>query len=134
MSIGLAHLWKQNAIRYLASVNLHPETEHLPGINLSAGVQGIGTGNPGFGLTGEKNFKLGITPVNAYVGVGFRTNEKHGHLLGGFKVSMNPRWTLGVQFDGHDHHPFTTFSREGMVIGFYLIQGKSLGVMTGFRF
>jgi hypothetical protein len=116
-------------------VNVLPESKHLPAINFSAGIQGIGTGNPGFGLTFEKNLTVAEgRALNAYAGIGWRSNEAHSHMLGGVKLALNSRWTVGLQLDGHDRHPFTTYSQGSMVIGLYLIQSKSLGIMTGFRF
>lgn len=131
LALGLAHLWKQNALRFLASANLHPETASIPGVNFSIGVQGIGTGNPGYGLTLEKNFSQRL---NAYAGIGLRSNEEHGHLLGGVKLNLGGPWTLGLQLDGHQEHPFATYSERGWIAGAYLIDLKSPALMLGHRF
>ncbi|MGE0002803.1 MAG: hypothetical protein AB7T05_12130, partial [Fimbriimonadaceae bacterium] len=108
LSLGLAHLWKQNAVRYLAAVNAIPQTEKFPGLNLSAGVQGIGTGNPGYSATLEKDFAGKDFTWNLFGGLGFRSNESHSHWLGGAKITFIDDWTLGVQADGHRIHPFVT--------------------------
>jgi len=134
VSLGLAHLWKQNAVRYLASVNAIPQTDRLPALNLSAGVQGIGTGNPGYAATLEKDFALEGVSWNVYAGIGFRSNESHSHLLGGAKVSLANDWALGVQADGHDVHPFVTKSFGPLIAGAYLIGTKSPAFMLGYRF
>lgn len=134
MSLGLAHLWKQNAVRYLASVNAVPQTDRLPALNLSAGVQGIGTGNPGYSATLEKDFVWKGSDWNVYAGIGFRSNESHPHLLGGAKVSLAGDWTVGLQADGHDVHPFVTKALGPYVAGAYLIGGKSPALMLGYRF
>lgn len=134
ISLGVAHLWKQNSLRWLASVSLVPESGPWPQINGSIGVQGIGTGNPGYSLTAEKSWQVGTGRANAYVGVGWRSNEDHSHFLGGFKYSPDNVWTLGLQLDGHDRHPFVTYSWERYVAGFFLIDGKAPAYMLGVRF
>lgn len=134
VSLGLAHLWKQNAVRYLASVNAIPQTDKLPGLNLSAGVQGVGTGNPGYSATLERDVASGDVSWNLYAGIGFRSNESHSHWLGGAKVALPDEWTLGVQADGHDVHPFVTKSVETYIVGAYLIELKSPALMVGYRF
>ncbi|HRI45084.1 MAG TPA: hypothetical protein PLL78_03195 [Fimbriimonadaceae bacterium] len=134
ISLGLAHLWKQNALRYLASVRLAAETERWPGFYASAGVQGIGTGNPGFSATAEKNFQLGALQVNAFIGLGYRTNESHTHPVGGFKLEFADRITIGLQWEGHNTHPFITKGFGHYIAGVYLIEGKSPGLMFGARF
>lgn len=127
--LGVAHLWKQNSLRWLASVNVLPETDGLPSLNASVGVQGIGTGNPGYSTTIEKN----VGPLNAYVGLGWRSNEAHSHPLGGVKYTVDD-WTLGLQLDGHQEHPFLVWSRDQHLVGAYLIDLKSPALMVGYRF
>lgn len=134
VSLGLAHLWKQNALRYLAAVNLVPQTARTPGLNASVGVQGIGTGNPGYSATLEKDWKLAGVDWNVYAGVGLRSNEEHAHGLGGAKASFGSGWSLGLQLDGHDVHPFVTKSEGPYVAGFYLVASKSPAFMVGMRF
>jgi hypothetical protein len=134
LQVGLAHLWKQNALRFLASANLVPESARGPAVNASLGVQGIGTGNPGFSLTAEKNWLAGQTKWNAFLGVGFRWNEDHAHPVGGLKYSPDARLTLGYQHDGHGGHPFVLQNFGQYLVGFYLIEGKSGAVLLGARF
>lgn len=135
LTVGVAHLWKQNAFRGLAAYQIAPEKGDLPMINASIGLQGIGTGNPGLSLTAEKNFSLGKGIMgNAYVGAGYRTNENHLHPVGGFKISPDGKLYLGVQHDGHQTHPFATYSVGQMIGGVYLINGKRLAYMLGARF
>ncbi len=134
VQVGLAHLWKQNAVRLLASANLVPETESSPGLNASLGIQEIGTGNPGFSMTLEKNWASGPAKWNAFVGLGYRTNESHVHPVGGLKLHPSDTWTLGVQYDGHATHPFALLNAKPYLIGFYLIEGKSGAVLFGARF
>jgi hypothetical protein len=128
--LGVAHLWKQNALRWLASVNLIPETPDLPAFNVSAGVQGIGTGNPGYSGTLEKNWG----PFNAYAGVGFRSNESHSHGLLGVKYTFDGAYTLGFQDDGHQAHAFFVVSQGPALFGAYLVDLKSPALMAGYRF
>jgi hypothetical protein len=128
--LGVAHLWKQNALRWLASVNLAAETATLPALNASVGVQGIGTGNPGYSATLEKNFGA----FNGYLGVGWRSNESHSHLLGGVKYAFENGVSVGLQLDGHQEHPFVVYTEGQMVYGAYLIDLKSPALMVGYRF
>jgi|GEM_PF-1245226 len=129
LQIGTALLWKQGSFRFLGNYELIPERARTPNLRVGFGVQGIGTGNPGYFATSEKSFRVKGGSVNAYVGVGFRSNENHGHLLGGIKYSPNGPWTLGLQDDGHDKHPFVTYSRRDWTVGFYLIGLRSPGLM-----
>ncbi len=135
MQLGLAFLWKQAAFRALASWQAIQETDHIPSVSLSAGIQGIGTGNPGFSITTEKNLRFDDGGfINGFVGLGYRTNESHVHPLGGFKWSPDGKFSLGFQHDGHDGHPFTTYSIENYVVGVYLIGGDRPALMAGFRY
>lgn len=134
LRLGVAHLWEQNAFRWLAAYRLLPETATRPSVHASAGVQGIGTGNPGYSLTAEKNFAGAEGSLNVFAGVGFRSNENHAHPVAGMKYSFTNGLTLGVQHDGHETHPFVTFSRNKLVVGFYLIDGKAPAYMVGARF
>jgi hypothetical protein len=135
LKLGVAHLLEQNAFRALGTYRLVPERGQLPSINASVGVQGIGTGNPGYALTAEKNFgNFGPGNLNTYLGVGWRANEDHAHLLGGVKYSPDGRWTVGFQHEGHNGHPFVTYGQDSWVGGLYLIEGRSLGYMVGVRY
>lgn len=135
VQLGVALLWKQGAVRYLASVRISPETATLPGINLSAGVQGIGTGNPGYAATFEKNWDTTSGKFNAFAGIGFRSNENHAHALGGFKFSpAGSPFTVGLQLDGHDKHAFVTYTNREWSYGLYLIKLQSPALMVGVRF
>ena len=135
LAVGVAHLWKQNAFRYLAAYQLVPEKADMPMVNVSAGVQGIGTGNPGFALTAEKNFPMYAgAKLNVFGGLGWRTNESHSHPVGGIKYTPDGRLFLGVQHDGHETHPFVTYVRNGLIGGAYLINGKRMALMVGVRF
>lgn len=107
---------------------LQTETDDLPLIRAGFGVQGIGVGNPGYFMTAEKNRSWGDVRANGYLGFGLRSNENHGHMLGGLKASRGA-WSLGVQADGHNVHPFTTWSFDGGSVGVYLVESKSLGIM-----
>ena len=100
----------------------------------SVGVQGIGTGNPGFSVTAEKNFEMDGGRFNVFAGVGLRSNEDHGHPIWGAKYSWASGLTLGIQDEGHQRHPFVTFARNGWVVGFYLIGGEAPAYMVGVRF
>jgi hypothetical protein len=133
VSLGVAHLAKQNAFRWLASVNIVPETAKLPALNASAGVQGIGTGNPGYSLTGEKNWSSPQGSFNFYAGLGLRSNESHAHGLFGFKYTTVNNWAIGLQNEGHQTHPFITYSFDQMTAGIFLINGKNLATMIGVR-
>lgn len=133
LRLGVAHLWKQNAVRYLANFRLTKETEYLPGLFASAGVQGIGTGNPGYAVTAEKNFGGGRNRFNVYGGIGFRSNESHSHALVGARMSFDNGWALGLQADGHGYHPFTTYAFKEYIVGAYLIDGRRTALMAGIR-
>lgn len=134
LTLGVAYLLKQGAFRGLGSYLLSPETETLPSTHVSAGVQGIGTGNPGFSFTSEKNWSLGEGNLNVFVGVGYRTNVRTTKLVGGLKYSPDGRWAFGYQNDGVEHYPFATFSQGTMTYGIYLIGFKSPAFMVGTRF
>jgi len=98
---------------------------------VGAGLQCIGTGNPGYFLTLEKTWSTQAWALSGYAGAGYRTNESHGHGLGGLKVTpAGSRWTLGFQADGHDSHPFVTHQFKEMTLGVYLVNMKSLGVLV----
>ncbi len=134
LQLGVAHLWEQNAFRWLASYQLSPETQTLPSLSASAGVQGIGTGNPGYSLTAEKNWRSESGTANVFVGIGFRANESHSHGLIGAKWTDRSRLTIGLQHDGHQTHPFITYAQGNAFGGLYLIGGKSPALMLGCRF
>jgi hypothetical protein len=135
LQFGVAFLWKQQAFRALANWQAITETSDSPSLSFSAGVQGIGTGNPGFSSTIEKNFSLsGGGLVNAFCGIGYRSNESHLHGLLGAKWTPDGKLTLGYQHDGHEGHPFVTYSVEPFVVGFYLIGGERPAIMGGWRY
>lgn len=134
LQVGLGYLWKQDAVRFLGSYQITPETEKLPSLNVSWGVQGVGTGNPGWAFTTEKTWISNGTPINAYTGVGFRTNESHAHLLFGVKTRLANEWTIGYQADGHQHQPFVVWSRGQFMAGAYLVDFKRPAWLVGVRF
>lgn len=134
LQLGIAFLWKQTAFRFLASVQLSPETAKMPAVNASAGIQGIGTGNPGYSVTLEKNFNPGGHRVNAYIGIGFRANESHSHAVGGVKFALNQNWTVGYQHDGHQQNPFVTFGQGQAFGGIYLLNFERPALMFGMKF
>ncbi|MEZ0326289.1 MAG: hypothetical protein ACAH95_10315 [Fimbriimonas sp.] len=127
-------LWKQGAFRGLVNYALVPETAHSPAINVGAGLQGIGTGNPGYFAVAEKSFSRSNCTFSGYLGIGYRTNEPHAHMLGGAKFTpAKSPWTLGVQADGHNVHPFVTRSFGDLTLGLYLVNLKSPGLMVSKR-
>lgn len=133
LRLGLALLWKQGAFRFLGNYELIAETPRSPNLRVGYGLQGIGVGNPGYFATAEKFHTNRSVSVTGYLGVGYRSNENHGHLLGGIKASPAGPWTIGVQIDGHDVHPFLNYSLGRHAIGLYLIELRSPGVMLNFR-
>ena len=133
LTLGVAHLYKQNAFRALGSYLLSPETETLPSTHISAGVQGIGTGNPGYSFTAEKNWMLHDASFNAFVGVGYRTNRKLTRMVGGFKFTHD-EWAIGLQNDGLVNDPFLTYTKDQVIAGIYLIDLEHPAYMLGYRF
>jgi hypothetical protein len=134
LRLGVAHLWKQNAFRFLGSYRFVKETATTPALYASVGVQGIGTGNPGYSVTAEKNFEVPEGHFNIFAGIGLRSNESHGHPVGGVKFSFRNGFSVGIQADGHQEHPFVTYSKEHLILGFYLIDGKNPAYLIGARF
>lgn len=109
------------------------ETPKTPNLRVGFGLQGIATGNPGYYATSEKNVALGSGFLNGFLGVGFRTNENHAHLLGGLKYSLSG-WTLGIQSDGHKTYPFLNYQLGATSVGFYLIDFKKPAYALSIRF
>ena len=134
LSLGVAYLEKQGAFRWLASYKLASESVNLPSVQFSAGVQGIGTGNPGYALTFEKNFPRNSLPINLYVGIGFRSNESHAHGLFGLRTNLNREFVLGIQHDGHAINPFITYSKNQNIAGIYLVRASRPALLLGYRF
>ncbi|HSI73627.1 MAG TPA: hypothetical protein VK934_10675, partial [Fimbriimonas sp.] len=134
LQLGVAHLLKQNAFRGLASYNVLPEKVQTPALNVSVGVQGIGTGNPGYSGTLEKNWKWSTGSLNVYAGLGFRANEDHAHAVGGAKFTFPNGIALGIQDEGHERNPFVTYSRSTWTVGIYLVGGKRAAYLVGNRF
>lgn len=133
LQLGSALLWKQGAFRALASYDVIPERARTPNLRVGFGVQGIGTGNPGYFATSEKNLATTGGHWNAYLGVGFRSNESHGHALGGLRYSaLGSPWSLGIQNDGHASHPFVTHRTRDVTLGIYLVEMRSPGFMLSF--
>lgn len=134
LTLGTAFLLKQGAFRVLGSYMLSPETATMPSTHFSAGVQGIGTGNPGLSATAEKNWSVGEGSFNAFLGVGYRTNRRLTRMVGGFKYSPDGRWAVGLQNDGLVNDPFVTYSRDRLTTGVYLIDLKRPAYLIGVRF
>jgi len=97
-------------------------------------MQGIGTGNPGYSATFEKNWKVSEGTINLYGGIGLRSNEAHGHLVGGAKFTFTNGLTLGLQDDGHQRNPFVTMSPDRWTLGVYFVGGKRPAYLFGVRF
>jgi hypothetical protein len=106
----------------------------MPALVAGAGLQGIGTGNPGYFLTAEKNLMSREGSLTAYLGAGFRTNEDHGHLIGGAKFTpIASAWTIGAQADWHNVSPFITRSFPELTLGVYLIGLETPGLLVSKR-
>lgn len=134
LKLGVAHLAKQGAFRVLGSYRLLRETPNRPSVHAGVGVQGIGTGNPGYNVRAEKMFHTPAGEVSTYAGIGFRSNENHAHCLGGAKIRLGSCLALGVQIDGHQTNPFATVSKGPWTVGVFLIEGKSLAYLAAVRF
>jgi len=132
--LGLAYLHKQGSFRALAAYQFVPETTRTPSLNGSVGAQGIGTGNPGYSLTAEKNFEQREGSLNIFSGLGYRSNEDHAHWIGGLRYQLKSGLAFGLQLDGHQHNPFVVYSHNQAIFGFYLIDGKSPAYLVGLRF
>jgi hypothetical protein len=110
------------------------ETANTPNLKVGAGVQGIGTGNPGYFATTEKNFQWAEGTLNVYAGIAYRANEDHGHMVGGVKLDPHGPWAIGLQLDGHQGNPYMTHSFDRFVVGFYLVGYEKPGYLLGVRF
>ncbi len=132
LQVGVALLWKQGAFRGLANYELIAEKAHSPNLRVGFGLQGIGTGNPGFFATTEKTHFMKEGAATGYVGFGFRANEGHGHPLAGIKFTPKQSpWTVGFQHDGHAGNLFGSYRiGQGWSAGAYWISMKSLGLMV----
>lgn len=97
-------------------------------------MQGIGTGNPGYSATAEKNWMVGKGNFNAFIGVGYRSNRKLARMVGGFKFSPDNHWTVGLQNDGLVNDPFVTYSQGRFTTGVYLIDLDHPAYLIGIRF
>jgi hypothetical protein len=133
LKLGIAHLYEQNAFRILGSYQLIRETATSPSAHVSVGVQGIGTGNPGWTGRLEKNFRLPAGNLNVFGGIGVRGNEDHSHPIAGGKFEHHSGFSVGVQWEGHAHHPFVIYAFGQHVVGLYLIGGNRMGYMIGMR-
>jgi len=129
----LAYLHRQSAFRGLIAYTISPEAETLPSVNGSFGVQGIGTGNPGYGLSLDKNFVQPEGTLNVFAGLGYRSNEDHLHPLGGVRYEFNSGFTLGLQADGHELNPFVTYRLSDAFGGLNLINGRRPAFIIGYR-
>jgi hypothetical protein len=131
LQLGVAFLWKQEAFRGLANYELIEPGASGWNLRVGFGLQGISTGNPGYFATSEKSVSSPDADVSVYLGVGFRTNEDHGHLLGGFKITPKQgNLTFGAQMDGHDVNPFVTYRlAPGVTAGYYWIDTRTNGWM-----
>lgn len=135
LKVGLAYLWNQEAFRALATYQLVMETADRPALVASAGVQGIGIGNPGYSMTLQKSWDAqGGNRWTAYGGVGFRSNEDHLHLLGAIRYDLAGPWSFAVQSDGHQSYPIATWSDGSLVLGGYLIDWEKPALLIGHRF
>lgn len=105
------------------------EKPDSPSLRIGFGLQGIATGNPGFFATSEKKWILQHFGLDAYVGIGYRTNENHFHALAGGKISFHDGISLGIQSDGHERNLFLTWSKDMLSIGFYWINFESPAFM-----
>jgi len=106
----------------------------MPSVHISAGIQGIGTGNPGYSLTAEKNWMRDAGSFNFFAGIGYRSNTKLLSPVGGFKYSPDGRFNIGVQYDEINTDPFATMNVGNFVFGGYLIDFKRPAYMVGTRF
>lgn len=134
LKLGVAHLAKQGAFRVLGSYRLVTETPTRPSFHVGAGLQGIGTGNPGYNARAEKLFHTPAGEVTAFAGIGFRSNEGHAHGLGGLKLRLECGFAVGVQADGHQTNPFLTFSKGQWTTGLFLIDGRNPAYLLAARF
>lgn len=134
LTLGTAYLLEQNAFRALGSYLLSPETATLPSTHVSVGIQGIGTGNPGYSATAEKNWNLTRGSFNAFVGIGYRTNRRIGRMVGGMKYAGSGHWSVGVQNDGLQTDPFATVSQGNWTAGLYFLDFERPAYMLSTRF
>lgn len=134
LTVGTAFLSKQEAFRWLGSYLLSPETATAPSTHISVGLQGIGTGNPGYSATAEKNWELERGLFNAFVGIGYRTNRKIGRLVGGMKYMGSGHWSVGIQNDGLQTDPFVTVSSGNWTTGLYFLDFEKPAYMLSARF
>ncbi len=130
LQFGVAHLSKQNAIRFLLSANLVPEREKTPSVNIMLGTQETTTGNPGYAMTFEKRWDK----LSTYVGIGFRRTDSRARLIGGARYTFAPQYSIGIQEDGLREHLFVTHDRGDVFGGLYLYDLQLPGILFGVRF
>jgi len=131
LNFGLAYLHRQEALRVLGTYEVVPSYRGLPNLRLGFGVQGIGTGNPGYFATTEREVRTPSGALASFAGIGFRANESHSHGLLGLRFSPNGPWSFGAQLDGHGRHLFVTHDASATTFGVYLVDMKSFGLLVG---
>lgn len=104
------------------------ESKGIPTLRIGAGVQESLTGNPGYFGIAEKHFSIANGSLHLFSGVGFRSNENHGHPVAGFKFSPTKNFTFGFQSDGHWDNAFVAKTDKEFTITLYLIDLEMFGI------
>lgn len=134
LQLGGVYFWRQGTVRLVANWMLIGETLVSPAIRIGHGVQGVGSGKTVTFATLEKSTGFADLNIEGYVGLSVRGFEGHFHELYGIKVTPTGPITVGLQFDGHNSHPFATYRLQSGSASVYLVNGKSLGFMYSMRY
>jgi len=129
--VGASYVWATEGVRFIGSLVLAQEEEDTPRLRVGHGIQGIGKGSSAtFGVL-EKGFMTSSGSFQGFFGFSNRSKESHLHGLYGVSFTPDGPLTFGFQFDGHDGHPFVTYSQDQFNYGLYLVNGETLGLSFG---
>ena len=131
MQVGTTYTWKTEGVRFSGSLVLNDEEEYIPRVRVGHGIQGIGTGSSATYGVLEKGLMTENGSFQAFFGLSNRSKESHLHGIYGLTYTPQGPVTFGYLRDGHNGHPFVSFTKDEYNIGVYLVAGETLGLSFG---
>lgn len=129
-SVGLAYQWGPRKFRPVSTVKLVDDAAWHPGLTWRSGFRSFATGEIRESMAVNQTF--GATTL--FVGISTNSGFGNARAVGGGSYDFQNGAIVGFQADGRRVMTFVNYSKDGPVLGAYLVDWKHPAYLLGWRF
>lgn len=129
-NIGLAYAWQTRKFRPVSTVKLVDEAAWHPGLTWRSGFRSFATGR----LQESATVDYSRGNMSFFAGVSLRSGFTGARGVAGGSYDFRNGFLVGLQADGRQVMTFVNYSKNGPVLGAYLVDWRHPAYLFGWRF